>query len=110
MACVVLRMEGWLMPLKITHRKVEEVPGVGAAAGSAEFNEIKAELAKLQPGMVLEVDAGSQQAIRGTKSMLTRAGNQLGRPVVHWNQGTVIYAKAANPAPRRGRPPKVVAA
>lgn len=94
------------MPLKITHRRAEDVPTVGAAAGSAEFNQIKAELAKLQPGMVLEIEAGTQQAVRGTKAMLTRAGNQISRPVQHWQQGTVVYAKAADPARRRGRPPK----
>lgn len=97
------------MSLKITHRKAEEVPFGAGQAGSAEFNQIKAELAKLQPGMVLEVEAESARAVRGTKAMLTRAGNQLGRPVVHWQQGTTVYAKAADPARRRGRPPKVVA-
>jgi TusA-related sulfurtransferase len=97
------------MPLKIAHRKAEDVPTATIAAGSDEFNQIKAELAKLQPGMVLEVDAGSQKALRGTKSMLTRAGKQSGRPVQHWHQGTVVYAKTATTAPRRGRPPKVSA-
>lgn len=97
------------MPLRITHRKAEDVPIGGAAAGSAEFNQIKAELMKLQPGMVLEVDAGSQKALRGTKAMLTRAGHQIGRPVQHWAQGTIVYARAAEPVRRRGRPPKAVA-
>lgn len=97
------------MPLKISVRKEAEVPTAAVAAGSSEFNQIKAELVKLQPGMVLEVDAGSQKALRGTKAMLTRAGNQIGRPVKHWQQGTVVYAKAADPARRRGRPPKTAA-
>jgi hypothetical protein len=95
------------MSLKITHRKAEEVPLAAGEAGSADFNQIKAELSKLQPGMVLEVETASPRAVRGTKAMLTRAGNQLGRPVIHWQQGTVVYAKAADPARRRGRPPKV---
>lgn len=98
------------MALKIVHRKVDEVPSATSGRSSTEFDTIKAELAKLQPGMVLEVDPGSQGAVRGTKAMLTRAGNQLGRPVVHWSLGNVIYAKATEAPRRRGRPPKAIAA
>ena len=94
------------MPLKIAHRKAEDVPAATAETGSPEFQELKVELAKLQPGMVLEVETGSGRAIRGTKAMLTRAGKQAGLSVVHWHQGTKVYAKA-QVARRRGRPPKV---
>lgn len=76
------------MPLK--HRKAEEVPPSSTDSSSAEFNQIKVELARLQPGMVLEVDAGSQKALRKTKAMLTRAGKQIGRTVVHGQQGGSI--------------------
>lgn len=105
------RNEGtFAMALKIAHRTAEEVPVGGSNTESAEFTQIKAELAKLQAGMVLEIETGSAKAIRGTKSMLTRAGKQAGRPVVHWHQGTTVYAKSSEPAKRRGRPPKAATA
>jgi len=72
------------MPLKISVRNEAEVPSAACAAGSAEFSQIKAELAKLEPAWCSKVDAGSQKALKGTKAMLTRAGNQIGRPVTHW--------------------------
>jgi hypothetical protein len=96
------------MPLKITHRVATDVPAAGATGDSPEFSQVKAELAKLQPGMVLEIETGDAKAVRGTKSMLTRAGRLSGRPVTHWHQGTKVYARAAEAAKRRGRPPKTV--
>ena len=62
--------------------------------------QLKMEMSKLAQGMVLEVDAGSAKAIRGTKGLITRASKQLGRPFVHWHQGTKVFAKPAE-APRR---------
>jgi hypothetical protein len=52
------------LPLKITHRKEEEVP---SPSGSAKPNEdaqaIKSEMGKLASGMVLEIETGSEKAI-----------------------------------------------
>ncbi len=96
------------MPLKITHRKEQEVPAP-AASGKAneELYQLKLEMTKLGAGMVLEVETGSAKAIRGTKGLITRAGKQIGRPFVHWHQGTKVFAKPAEAPRRRGRPPKV---
>ena len=95
------------MPIKITHRTEQEVPGP-AAGGRAneELYQLKTEMSKLASGMVLEVDAGTTKAIRGTKGLITRASKQLGTPFVHWHQGTKVYAKPTE-ARRRGRPRKV---
>src|SRR5918999_6401462 len=96
------------MTLKISHRTEQEVPAP-AASGQAneELFQLKTEMSKLEPGMVLEVDAGNARAIRGTKGLVTRAGKQLGRPFVHWHQGTKVFAKPAEAPRRRGRPRKV---
>ena len=72
-----------------------------------ELFELKTEMSKLAPGMVLEVDAGDARSIRGTKGLITRASKQLGRPFVHWHQGTKVYTKPAEAPRRRGRPRKV---
>ena len=98
------------MTLKITHRTEAEVPAPSASgSANAELFQLKTEMSKLASGMVLEVDAGSTKSVRGTKGLITRAGKQLGRPFVHWHQGTKVYAKAADVPRRRGRPPKVQA-
>lgn len=95
------------MPLKITHRKEEEVPSAGASGKpNEELHQLKTEMSKLAAGMVLEIETGSAKAIRGTKGLVTRASKQLGRPFIHWHQGTTVFAKPAE-ARRRGRPPKV---
>ena len=95
------------MPLRITHRKQEEVP---TPSSSGKINEdieaIKAEMAKLASGMVLEIEAGSEKAIRGTKLLVTKAGNQLGTKWRHWNVGTKVFAKPLEAVRRRGRRPK----
>ena len=95
------------MPLKITHRKQEEVPSPGS---SGKVNEdlmtVKGEMARLAPGMVLEIDAGNEKAVRGTKLLITKAANQLGSPWRHWNVGTKVFARPMETARRRGRRPK----
>src|SRR5687767_13631188 len=96
------------MALKIAHRKQQDVPAP-AASGRAneELYQLKTEMSKLAADMVLEIDTGSTTAIRGTKGLITRASKQLGRPFVHWHQGTKVYAKPAEVARRRGRPRKI---
>ena len=96
------------MALKISHRKEQEVPAPAAGgAANEELYQLKTEMSKLTTGMVLEVDAGSAKSIRGTKGLITRASKQLGRPFVHWHQGTKVYAKPAEAPRRRGRPRKI---
>ncbi len=95
------------MPLQISHKKQEEVP---TPSSSGRVNEdlltLKTEMSKLASGMVLEIETGSEKAIRATKMLVTRAGNQLGSRWRHWSVGTKIFAKPMEAVRRRGRPQK----
>jgi hypothetical protein len=92
------------MPLKITHRKEEEVPRPTAAGRINENVEaIKAEMQKLGQGMVLEIETGSERAIRGTKALITRASKELGTKWRHWSQGTKVFARPAESVTHRRR-------
>jgi hypothetical protein len=92
------------MPLKITHRKEEEVPRPTSAGRINENLEaIKAEMLKLGQGMVLEIETGSERAIRGTKALITRASKELGAKWRHWSQGTKVFARPVERVPRRRR-------
>jgi hypothetical protein len=92
------------MPLKITHRKEEEVPRPTAAGRINENIEaIKAEMLKLGQGMVLEIETGSERAIRGTKALITRASKELGAKWRHWSQGTKVFARPVESVARRRR-------
>ena len=92
------------MPLKISHRKAGEVP---TPTSSNKVNEdlatIKNEMVKLATGMVLEIEAGSEKAVRGTKIMITKAANQLGARWRHWHVGTKVFARPLETIRRRGR-------
>ena len=96
------------MPLKVTHRKEEEVPKPSASGKiNEDLQALKNEMLKLGKGMVLEVETGSERAIRGTKALITRAGRQLGTRWRHWSQGTKVFAKPVERVlRRRGRPRK----
>jgi len=91
------------MPLKITHRKADEAPPPPALSGRVNhvLREIMRELTKLAPGMVLVIETGDEKTIRATKTLITRAGNELGMPMRHWHSGTEVYAKPAAIAARR---------
>lgn len=90
------------MPLKITHKPEEDVPLPGR---TGKVNEglvaLKAEMQKLGQGMVLEIETGSEKAIRGTKALITRASKQLGTRWRHWHMGTKVFAKPAGQVRRR---------
>ena len=92
------------MPIKISHRKAEEVP---TPTSSNKINEdlttIRNEMVKLAQGMVLEIEAGSEKAVRGTKIMITKAANQLGSRWRHWHVGTKVFAKPVETIRRRTR-------
>ncbi len=95
------------MPLNISHKKENEVPTAGS---SGKVNEdlmaLKNEMSKLASGMVLEIEAGTEKAVRSTKMLVTKAANQLGAQWRHWNVGTKVFAKPREAAKRRGRRPK----
>jgi TusA-related sulfurtransferase len=85
------------MTLKIRHRKADEVPEPSSGGRvNEDFNQVKTALSTLTPGDVLEIETQDPTAVRGTKSMVTRAGKQLGRSFVHWNTGTKVFVKPAS--------------
>ena len=92
------------MPMRISHKKAEEVPTPG---GSGRINEdlvaLKNEMQKLASGMVLEIETGSEKAVRSAKMLITRASNQLGSRWQHWSVGTKVFARPAEAIRRRGR-------
>ena len=96
------------MPLKISQRKEEEAPRPTAAGKiNQDFQAIKAEMLRLGKGMVLEIETGSEKAIRGTKVLITRASRELGSRWRHWSEGTKVFAKPVERAlRRRGRAKK----
>ncbi len=92
------------MPLNITHRKEDEVPSPGSSGKvNQDLMALKAEMSKLASGMVLEIEAGSEKAVRGTKMLVTKASNQLGTRWRHWSVGTKVFARPMEAVRRRGR-------
>jgi hypothetical protein len=92
------------MPLRINHRREEDVPSPNSSAQSNEnLASIKMEMSKLVSGTVLEIETGSERAVRGTKMLVTKAAGQLGAKWRHWSVGTKVYAKPAEAVRRRGR-------
>jgi hypothetical protein len=95
------------MPLKFSHRKPDEVP---TPSSSGKVNEdllnLKNEMTRLASGMVLEIETGSEKAVRGTKMLVTKAANQLGAQWKHWSVGSTVFARPMDAVRRRGRRPK----
>ena len=93
------------MPFNIAHRKESDVPQpTKSGRVNADLQQMKAELARLRNGMVLEIDSGSRGAVRRTKGLVTRAGNQLGARFEHWHEGSKVFARPAAAVRRRRRP------
>ena len=90
------------MPLKITHKAEGDVPG---STGPGRINDdllaLKIEMQKLASGMVLEIETGSEKAVRGVKTLVTRASTQLGSKWEHWSAGSKVFAKPAGEVRRR---------
>lgn len=90
------------MPLRITHKPEGEVPKPGRTGRVNEnLVALKAEMVKLGQGMVLEIEAGSERAIRGTKALVTRASKELGTRWRHWHLGTKVFARPVEQVRRR---------
>ncbi len=82
------------MPLKIRHVDEKEAPKPSATGKSnADLFAVKGEMLKLGKGMVLEIETGSAKAVRGTKTLVTRASKELGTKWRHWHVGTKVFAK-----------------
>ncbi len=81
--------------MKITQRKEEDVPPAPAKNRRVNraLEEIMDELTRIEPGMVMVIEAEDEKAIRATKLLVTRAGNELGIPLRHWHTGTEVFAK-----------------
>ena len=93
------------MPLQFTQRKEEEVARPTAAGKvNPERATLKDEMRKLASGMVLEIETGSETAVRGTKMMVTKVASELGSKWRHWNVGTKVFAQPFEAVRRRGKP------
>ncbi len=92
------------MPLKILHRKEQEVPKPTAQGKvNRDLEALKAEMAKLKEGMVLEIETGGQKGVRGTKMLVTRASKELGQRWRHWHEGARVFARPIQAVRRRRR-------
>jgi len=96
------------MPLRIRHVREDEAPRPSSKGDTNEdVNQLKSEMMRLGSGAVLEIEAGSEKAVRGVKTLVTRASNQLGSRWRHWHVGTKVFAKPDGRARRGpGRPKK----
>ena len=96
------------MPLKITSKPEAEVPSSGR---SGKVNEdliaLKDAMKKLGSDMVLEIETGSEKAVRSAKVLVTKGAKELGTRWRHWSVGTKVFAKPMETVRRRvGRPKK----
>ena len=95
------------MPLKFSQRKPEEVPTPSASGRvNQDLLNLRNEMSKLAAGMVLEIETGSEKAVRGTKMLVTKVANQPGIRWKHWNVGSTVFARPKEAVRRRGRKPK----
>jgi hypothetical protein len=96
------------MPLKITHKTESEVPTpTSTGKVNQDLMALKAEMQKLASGMVLEIETGSEKAVRSAKTLVTRASTQLGVKWQHWSVGSKVFARPVGEIKRRmGRPRK----
>jgi hypothetical protein len=90
------------VPLRFSQRKPEEVPTPSASGKvNQDLLNLKNEMSKLAAGMVLEIETGSEKAVRGTKTLVTKAAKQLGTPWKHWSVGTTVFARPVEAVRRR---------
>ncbi len=81
------------MPLKIRHVKAEQAPKpTSTGKVNKDLFAVKNEMLKLGKGMVLEIETESEKGVRGTKTLVTRAGKELGTRWRHWHVGTKVFA------------------
>lgn len=95
------------MPMKFTQRRAEDVPTGKPGRGlNPDFLVVKSEMARLTPGLVLEIQTSTDNTVRGTKMLVTKAARELGVSWRHWNVGSTVFARPVEEAKRRGRPRK----
>jgi len=82
------------MPLRIKHVNEAEAPRPSSTGkANKDLFAVKSEMLKLGKGMVLEIETGSEKAVRGAKTLVTRASKELGTRWQHWHVGTKVFAK-----------------
>ena len=82
------------MPLRIKHITQEEAPKPSSTGkANKDLFAVKSEMLKLGKGMVLEIETGSEKAVRGAKTLVTRASKDLGAKWRHWHVGTKVFAR-----------------
>ena len=95
------------MPLRIRHVREDEAPKPSSRGETNEnMSQLKSEMMRLGSGAVLEIEAGSEKAVRGVKTLVTRASKQLGKGWRHWHVGTKVFARPKREQRGRGRPRK----
>src|SRR2546426_12591119 len=93
------------MPLQVRHISEKEAPKPNSKGGTNEdVLQLKSEMRRLASGAVLEIEVGSERAVRSIKTLVTRASNELGNRWRHWHVGTRVFAKPQGEKRRRGRP------
>ena len=93
------------MALKMTVRKQSDVPGpVSDGKINPDVEALKARMAKIGAGMVLEVEVPKGSSVRSTKALITRAATQLGGAKwKHWDSGMKVYAQPVRRRRRKNR-------
>lgn len=80
------------MVLRITHRSAAEAP-VPAAIFSEEFRQLLAALSRLERGALLSIEASDRRSVVTAKTLVKRAGRQLGRSYSCWDEGTTVFVE-----------------
>ncbi len=92
------------MPLKITQRPESEVPKPRKTGKvNQDLLAVRNEMQKLAAGTILEIETGSEKAVRGAKTLVTRAAKDLGSRWQHWHVGSKVFARPVEAVRRRGR-------
>jgi hypothetical protein len=90
------------VPLQFSHKKAHEVPQPSPAKRVTEaFSAVMEEMARVAPGMVLEIETGDAKAVRATRMLVARAGSESGMPWRLWRVGTKVYAQPGEVTKRR---------
>ena len=96
------------MPLKFSHKRIDEVPTPNASGRiNQDLVSIKNEMSKLDGDMVLEIETGNEKAVRSTKVLITKAAKELDTGWRHWQVGSKVFARPVDglkTRPRRKAP------
>ena len=92
------------MPFKFSHKRIDEVPTPNSSGRiNQDLVSIKNEMAKLAGDMVLEIETGSEKAVRSTKVLITKAAKELDARWRHWHVGSKVFARPIDSLKARTR-------